>query len=131
MTVEAPAGIKAGADLSAGQFMAVRLTSARTVGAITDANAQVPYGILQNKPKSGEAAEVAVAGGGATNVKARAGGTIAAGDFLACNNTGELIAQPQAEASPDLYIIAVALEAAADNDIFHVDMLTPMKVAAE
>jgi hypothetical protein len=47
----------AGADLSALQFQFVKLGTANTVVAIT-ANTDKPYGILQNTPTSGQAAEV-------------------------------------------------------------------------
>ena len=52
---------KAGADLSAKQFYFVKLDSSGDVvvcAAVTD----IPYGVLQNAPASGETAEVCVLG---------------------------------------------------------------------
>lgn len=47
----------AGADLSAKQFYAVELTAANTVS-VASAATDAGIGILQNKPKAGEAARV-------------------------------------------------------------------------
>lgn len=54
-------GLKAGADLSAKQFYLVKMTADNTVGvcaAVTD----IPIGVLQNAPTSGETAEVCALG---------------------------------------------------------------------
>lgn len=54
-------GLIAGADLSAKQYYAVKLSASNTVivcAAVTDK----PYGILQNDPTSGQEAEVCVVG---------------------------------------------------------------------
>lgn len=54
-------GRPAAADLSAKQYYFVKLNSSGQVAAIT-ANTDKPYGILQNAPTSGQAAEVMLAG---------------------------------------------------------------------
>lgn len=54
-------GLKAGADLSGKQFYFVKLSAADTV-AVCAAATDVPIGILQNKPASGEIAEVMCVG---------------------------------------------------------------------
>ena len=123
----------ASGDLSASQYMFVRMSAAASfeVSAITNANAQTPFGILQNDPAAaGEAAEVALPG---MIAKAVCGGTVDEGDLLGCNNTGDVIAAPY-ETSPataDLYINALALEAGVDGDIIKVLVLTPVKASTE
>jgi hypothetical protein len=52
---------KTATDLSAAQYCFVKLSAADTV-AICAATTDIPIGILQNKPTSGQAAEVMVCG---------------------------------------------------------------------
>jgi hypothetical protein len=78
--------LTASADLRTSQFLAVRITGSRTVGLIS-ASTQVPIGILQNKPNTGEAAEVAISG----KVKAIAGAAITAGAEVMVNASGQVI----------------------------------------
>lgn len=69
--------LTAAADLSSKQYHFVKLASATTVNvcsAITDK----PIGVLQNKPTSGQAAEVCLFG----ISKVSADGTLAAGDVI-------------------------------------------------
>ena len=73
--------IIASVDLSALQYKVVRVT-----GDLADNNGEA-YGVLQNKPQSGEHATVAISG----VMKAYAGAAIAAGASLACTNSGFLI----------------------------------------
>lgn len=54
-------GLKAGGDLTGAQYKFVKLNNAGDVVAIAAAT-DVPCGILQNKPNTGEAAQVAVEG---------------------------------------------------------------------
>lgn len=92
----------AAADLSAKQFYAVKLTAARSVNLASSGGENI-YGILQNKPKSGDSADAAIFG----VCKAAAGAAFAAGAKLMTDSTGRLIAQTSTNA-----IVAVALEAA-------------------
>lgn len=71
----------ASVDLSGSQYKAVRVT-----GDLADDNAEA-YGILQNKPLSGEAATVCVCG----VPKGVAGDTIAAGVSVGVTNSGFII----------------------------------------
>lgn len=71
----------ASVDLSALQHRVVRVT-----GDLADNNAEA-YGVLQNKPQSGEHASVAISG----IMKAVAGAAIAAGASLAVTNSGFII----------------------------------------
>lgn len=121
---------EAGSDLSAKQYHAVLLDEDFRVDAITNGNAQVPIGILQNDPISGEAAEVALMG---EVCFAEAGGSITYGNALSVNNDGELIAAPfeAAIGTADLYIIAFALEDASDGDHFKVLVTSPVPGSTE
>lgn len=65
MAVEGPqiklAGYTASADLSAKQYYAVKVSGALTV-TVCAATTDIPIGILQNAPTSGQAAEICVIG---------------------------------------------------------------------
>ena len=65
----------AAADLSANQYQFVKLDSSGNVVAVA-AVTDIPVGVLQNAPKSGQTAEVLVVGG--TKVKASAAITLPA-----------------------------------------------------
>jgi hypothetical protein len=93
MAVESPlihdgSSCVAAADYSSGaaQYCAVSLTAARTV-TLTGAGAQ-SYGILQNKPALGQAADVGILGVS----KGQAGAAFSAGVPLMSNASGQLIA---------------------------------------
>jgi len=64
--------LSAAVDLSGDQYKFVKLASATTVNLCTNATDR-PIGVLQNKPESGETAEVCIFG----ITKLLAGGTIA------------------------------------------------------
>ena len=69
--------LTAAADLSSSQYYFVKLASATTVNVCT-AITDLPIGILQNTPTSGQAAEVRIFGVS----KASADGTITAGRWI-------------------------------------------------
>ena len=94
-----------------GQFMAVVVNSTGRTTAIASAIGQQIYGILQNKPTSGQAADVGFIG----ISKANAGGTIAAGAILMTNASGQLIAWT---AGSGYAQVGQALEAAVSGQIF-------------
>ena len=126
-------GLKTATDLSARQFKAVQISASNTVATITNGNAEVPFGVLQNNPVGTTAnplsAEVVTFG----ETKAVAGGTITAGNFLSIDNTGGFIAAPY-ETSPataDLYICAVALESAVSGDTFRIHFFPGVKASTE
>ncbi len=76
--------LTAAADLSSKQYHFVKLASATTVNvcaAITDK----PIGVLQNKPTSGQAAEIVMFGVS----KVVADGTLAAGNILGTSADGQ------------------------------------------
>ena len=66
-----------------GQFLIVKLVGARLVDLVT-ANSDTVYGVLQNKPAAGQAADNGISG----ITKLMAGGTIAAGAAVMPATTG-------------------------------------------
>ena len=126
------AGLVAGEDLSDEQFHAVRMgTDPFEVMKFTDVDgAQCPIGILLNKPKLGQGCEIA--GPGSLQVKATAGGTINEGNWVAPNASGELVVDVQ-EAAPSAasnWLLGIALQGAADGDVFYMAVFTPLKLGA-
>jgi len=81
------AGLAAGEDLSGKQYTAVYLSAANQVKFATSQNSSLLYGILQNKPQSGEAAAVRDLG----TTKWIAGAAVTAGDPLTTNGSGRAI----------------------------------------
>ena len=77
----------AAADLSSKQYHFVKLASATTVN-VCSAVTDVPIGVLQNNPASGESAVVCIFG----TSKVVADATLAAGDVLGTSADGQ--AQP-------------------------------------
>ncbi len=73
----------AGADLSALQYTFVKLSTTDTVVTCTAAT-DIPIGVLQNAPTSGQEAEVLIVGG----TKLTAGATIAIGNILGTTSAG-------------------------------------------
>lgn len=109
----------AAADYSAGtqQYCAVSLSAARKV-TLTTAGA-ASYGILQNKPASGQAADVGLIGVS----KGQSGASFAAAVPLMATTGGQLIAWTTGN-----YIVAYSLEAAtAANQLVTVYVLPTNK----
>lgn len=110
----------AGADLSAKQFYAVKLSAARAVNLMA-ASTDDCYGILQNKPTSGQAADVGIFGVS----KAIAGAAISAGAKLMANSSGKVITFVGGSANT---LVGWAIEAAsADTQIITI-RLAPQPV---
>lgn len=112
-------GLKAGADFSAltaaTQNIALKLD---TDGDVTQAGAAAQnfIGFLQNAPASGEDAEIAGAGGESLAIAA---GSIQAGEFCKIDTNGHLVKITGETAN----CAAIALEGAADNDVFRVSVM--------
>ncbi len=85
-----------------GQFLAVKITGARTV-AYDSTGASVCYGILQNKPAIGQVADVGILGVS----KAVAGAAFAAGTLLMTDSSGRVITRTSTNP-----VIGQAIEAA-------------------
>lgn len=78
----------ASADLSTtGQFLAVTISGSRTVNLATSSTTGPIYGVLQNNPTSGQAADVGIAG----ISKMVAGAAITAGAELMINASSQFI----------------------------------------
>lgn len=87
-----------------GQFLCVKLSGSRTV-TVCAANTDIVHGILQNDPKSGQAANVAIAGVS----KAVAGAAITAGAGLMSDTSGRVITWTTAGTNP---VLGQAIETA-------------------
>ena len=105
-------GFKAGADLSAKQFFIVKLTAAGIVG-LASAATDAIIGVLQNKPTSGDNADVKLRNSAGTG-KVIAGGNIAINDRLTANADGKAIATTTAGNQ----VFGRAIETAVAGDIF-------------
>ena len=104
--------LTAGADLSAKQFHFVKLASATTVdvcSAITD----VPIGILQNTPESGETATITIFG----ITKAVADGTLTAGRWIGTSADSQAAGiTPGSDTT--VYVMGQAVQAASAGETF-------------
>ena len=100
-------GAQVGGQNGSGQFLAVKIVGSRLVDLATTGD--FIYGILQNKPAVGQAADVGIMG----VTKAVAGGTIAAGDALSVNSSGQMVL-----ASSTFARVGTALEAAVASTVF-------------
>ena len=109
----------AAADLSAKQYFIVKQTT-ETAGNITTAATDVPLGVLQNKPTSGQVMEVAIAG----NCKVKLGGTVAVNDPLVSDGNGKAIAATRAAAGaqPLSNVIGYARRAGVSNDVIEMEV---------
>jgi len=100
----------ASADLSAKQYHFVKMSGNNTVtvcAAITD----VPIGVLQNNPTSGQAAEVCLFG----ISKVVADGTLAAGNVIGTSLDGQADAIT-AGSDTTVYVMGIALNAASAGE---------------
>ncbi len=97
---------KAAADLRTHQYKVMELTAADTVN-LANAAADVGFGILDNKPNTGQAAEV-VHFGRTQGMVDGSGTNIGVGDWLGPNSSGVLVKK----ATADYSVCARALAAA-------------------
>lgn len=107
--------VPAGADLSSSIYRAMKLGNDKVL-LVAASNSEPIVGILQNKPTSGQAGQLATAG----ISKGVAGGSISSGDKLTATTGGALIATT----TNNHYIVGHAMEDAASGDVFQV-FLTP------
>ncbi len=106
---------KASADLSAKQFLFMLVSGVDTC-TVTSAATDTVLGVLQNKPASGEAADVRCYG----IAKVVAGGTVTAGDRVGTDNAGKAVTKT-ADADK---IAGLALSTAASGELVSI-LLTP------
>lgn len=102
--------LTAAADLSAKQYHFVKLASATTVNVCT-AITDVPIGVLQNTPTSGQAAEVCIFG----ITKVVADGILAAGNIIGTSNDSQADAIARGT-DTTVTIMGQAIEAAAAGE---------------
>lgn len=100
----------ASADLSAKQYHFVKMSGAGTVD-VTAAITDKTIGVLQNTPKSGQAAEVVVFG----ITKVVADGILAAGNLIGTSGDAQADAIA-AGTDTTVYVVGQALETAAAGD---------------
>ena len=115
-------GLVAAADLSAKQYCWVKLTEINQVSAIA-ADTDQPFGVLQNAPTAGQAAEVMVTG--VSYVVA--GGTIdaSANANVGPSATGTAVARVTGT-DATRYRAGIALSDAASGDVIPVLLITPL-----
>jgi len=103
----------AGADLSAEQFKFVEVDPG--TGRVTAVNAATdrPIGVLQNSPKSGEAADVLIAGG----TKVLAGGTASAGEPVFSNASAVAVTLGIGTTGSAAYVVGTFIQPAAAGAI--------------
>lgn len=115
----------ASADLSAVQYHIVERTGAHSCNVCNNA-ADVPLGVLQNDPRSGEAATVRLQGKSKV-VSDGSGTAIAVGDRVGTNAAGRAVKKT----APGDYIIGRAEQASSANGvIITVDMTDRGQIAA-
>lgn len=105
----------AAADLSAKQYYIVKLSTTDTIDVADSAG--VAYGVLQDKPKSGEHGSVAVTG--ISRVISDGTTAIAIGDFLKSHTNGKAI---KAATDKDRCIGRAREASSADGTIIAVDL---------
>ncbi|MDZ4342344.1 MAG: hypothetical protein U1E51_07890 [Candidatus Binatia bacterium] len=114
--------VTAAVDLSGYQYRVVRFSAAQACNvashALSAAPTEIPCGILQNKPKSGEAATVAYAGPS----KAMAGATVTARALISTNGSGQVI-----DAVSGSIVIGRAQETGAVSEIISVVLMPPVR----
>lgn len=106
------------ADLSSSQYLGVVLNSSAKA-AVAGVGTRI-VGVLQNKPKTTDTAQVRVMG----VTKMVAGGTVAAGDPVCVNASGQAIT---AVAASGNYIVGTAEEAGVVNQIITVLLMSGPK----
>ncbi len=100
----------AGADLSALQYTFVKLSTTDTVVTCTAAT-DIPIGVLQNAPTSGQEAEILVVGG----TKLTAGATIAIGNILGTTSAGAASVLTTSDTTK--YVLGTAISGGASAEI--------------
>lgn len=114
---------RAAADLRSFQYRIVRFSAADGVNvASNDVSAdafEIPSGVLQNNPNSGQACSIAYMG----HSKVVAGAAIAARELITTNGSGKAV-----EATSGDIVIGRAIEAAgAENDVIGVMLFPPVR----
>lgn len=110
-----PITLTAAADLSAYQYQPVKVDSAGNAAAIT-AITDIPIGILQNAPISGDPASILLIGEGCSKIQL--GATLAAGVRVSSSAAGKAVA-----AAATSYCLGVLLEGGALDELGLIAMI--------
>jgi hypothetical protein len=102
----------AGADLSSKQYTFVKLDSSGQAVAASGAT-DIPIGVLQNAPTSGQEAEVLIVGG----TKIVAGAAIGEGALVGTGATGKAVALVAGTDTTKYVVGTLLTESAADGNI--------------
>ena len=102
----------AGADLSTKQYTFVKLDSSGQAVAAAAAT-DIPVGVLQNAPTSGQEAEVLIVGG----TKIVAGAAIGEGALVGTGSTGKAVALVAGTDTTKYVVGTLLTESAADGNI--------------
>lgn len=106
-------GLTADGDLSAKQYHIVEKGTTAGQVSVCNSAGDVPYGVLQNKPTSGQAAAVMLDG----TTKLVAGGAISVGDAVGTKSDGRGVTKT---ANNDHMIGRAKTASAADGDVIEV-----------
>lgn len=111
------------ADLSTYQFYAVKINTTNNQVALCDTDGEVGFGVLQNKPASGIAADVMTLG----ITKVVAVETLTAGDFWGVDATGKAKKIEGSITGADVgdYVMGQVLEGAAADELATVSVGFP------
>ena len=101
---------KAEADYSAKQYLLVKLGATAGGCLLSTANTDLIIGAIQNKPASGEGADIPLTG----TALVKAGGTLSKGAYLTADSASKAIS----EGTEDKQIFGIALEDAVVDDVF-------------
>lgn len=117
---------EAGADLSGKQYYIVELANTGKV-TVCDAASDVGIGVLQNKPKAGEAAQVRLTPGSLSKVVSDGSGTaIAIGDWVGTDGNGKAVKKTADKA----WVIGRAESASSANGTIITVRIEPHYLAA-
>jgi hypothetical protein len=103
----------AGEDLSAKQFHFVKLDNGDGTVKAVDGATDRPFGVLQNAPTSGQAAEVCIVGG----TKVEAGGSASVGQPLFSNASAVAVTLGVGTTGSAAYLVGTFVEDAAAGAI--------------
>lgn len=101
--------LKAEADYSAKQYLVVKFGAAAGGCLLATADTDLLVGVIQNKPASGEGADIPLDGTGLVI----AGGTVSAGDYLTADSASKGVATT----TEDKQVFGICLAAGVVNDI--------------
>jgi len=103
----------AGADLSGAQYKFVKLDNGTCNAVAVNGATDRPFGVLQNAPTSGQAAEVTIVGG----TKVQAGGTASVGQPLFSNASAVAVTLAFGTTGSAAYVVGTFVEDAASGAI--------------